>query len=190
VGRKVAAAQNSHLPLKLNITGVIPPIFASAIIMFPATIANFVPAPWIQDISQNMRPGNLLYDVSFVGLIVFFCYFYIPFVFKPEDIAENLKKSNGFVPGIRPGKRTAEFLEYILMRITLAGAVYISLVCVLPTILLSTMNVPFFFGGTSLLILVGVAMDTVSQIQSHLLQRNYDGFMKGVKMRGRGRRAF
>ncbi len=185
VGRKVYGGQSTHLPLKVNTAGVIPPIFASSIIMFPATIANFIQIPWMQRVAQALRPGSLSYEGLYIVLIVFFCYFYTAITFNPSDIADNLKKNGGYIPGIRPGKRTAEFIDHILSRITLIGAVYVSAVCVLPSILISNFNVPFYFGGTALLIVVGVAMDTMAQIESHLITRNYEGFMKGAKLRGR-----
>ena len=139
----------------------------------------------MHSIAQALRPGSLFYESLYVGLIIFFCYFYTAIQFNPEDIAENLKKNGGYIPGIRPGRRTAEFIDTILARITLVGAAYVSLICVLPSILISKLNVPFYFGGTALLIVVGVAMDTMGQIESHLITRNYEGFMKGAPIRGR-----
>ncbi len=185
VGRKVYGGQNTHLPLKVNTSGVIPPIFASSLIMFPATLATFFPFPWIQGFTQLLQPGGLVYDILFVGLIVFFCYFYAAVTFKTDDISENLKKYGGFIPGIRPGQPTAQYIDYVLSRITLGGAVYISTICILPTFLTQTMKVPFYFGGTSVLILVGVALDTVAQIETFLLSRNYEGFMKHTRLKGR-----
>ncbi len=185
VGRKVYGGQNTHLPLKINSSGVIPPIFASSLIMFPATIATFVNTEWMQKISGMLQPGGLFYDILYVGLIVFFCYFYTAVTFKSDDVAENMKKYGGFVPGIRPGKKTAEFIDHVLSRITLGGAIYISLICVLPSLLADKAKVPFYFGGTSVLILVGVALDTVAQVESYLLTRNYEGFIKNVRIRGR-----
>lgn len=185
VGRKVYGGQNTHLPLKINTAGVIPPIFASSLIMFPATIATFVNTPWMNKVSTSLQPGGLLYDVLYVGLIVFFCFFYTAVTFKSDDIAENMKKYGGFIPGIRPGKKTAEYIDHVLARITVGGAVYISTICILPTLLTTQAKVPFFFGGTSVLILVGVALDTVAQIESYLLTRNYEGFVKGARIRGR-----
>jgi preprotein translocase subunit SecY len=185
VGRKVYGGQSTHLPLKINSAGVIPPIFASSLIMFPATIATFVHNEWVRKFSTSLQPGGVLYDVLYVGLIVFFCFFYTAVTFKSDDVAENMKKYGGFIPGIRPGKKTAEFIDHVLSRITLGGAVYISLICVLPSILASQAKVPFFFGGTSVLILVGVALDTVAQIESYLLTRNYEGFVKGARIRSR-----
>jgi preprotein translocase subunit SecY len=178
VGRKMYGGQTTHLPLKVNTAGVIPPIFASSIIMFPATIANFVPHPWMKAVSDYLRPGAFLYEATYVGFIVFFCFFYTAVVFNPIDVADNMKKYGGFVPGIRPGKKTAEYIDHVLSRLTFGGAVYVSLVCVLPSILMVYMNVPFYFGGTALLIVVGVALDTAGQIETHLLARQYEGFLK------------
>lgn len=185
-GGKTVGGQTSHMPLKINVSGVIPPIFASSLIMFPATVANFMPeSKFMQSLSQSLQPGAMIYNILFVGLIVFFCFFYTGIQFKSDDVAENLKKQGGFVPGIRPGPPTAQYLDYVLTRITTGGAVYISAICVLPTMMTESMNVPFYFGGTSVLILVGVALDTVSQIETHLLSRNYEGFMKHTRIRGR-----
>jgi len=178
VGRKMYGGQATHLPLKINSSGVIPPIFASSVIMFPATIANFAPAGMMKTISGYLMPGRLGYEILFVALIFFFCFFYTAVTIKPDDIAENMKKFGGYVPGIRPGKKTAEYIEEILERLTFSGAIYVSIICVLPSVLISKFNTPFYFGGTSLLIVVGVAMDTASQIESHLLTRQYEGFMK------------
>lgn len=185
IGLKSYGAQTSHLPLKVNMAGVIPPIFASSIIMFPATIANFINVPVIQQLAQSFRPGNMLYEIFYVAFIVFFCYFYTAVTFNPVDVAENIKKHGGYIPGIRPGKETSEYLDKVLTKLTFAGAIYISVVCVLPSILITKLNLPFYFGGTALLIAVGVGMDTVSQIESHLITRNYEGFMKGVRIKGR-----
>jgi preprotein translocase subunit SecY len=185
VGLKTFNTQTSHLPLKINMAGVIPPIFASSIIMFPATIANFINIPWVQNASKYLTPGNWVYNLFFVAFIVFFCYFYTAVTFNPIDVAENIKKQGGYIPGIRPGIETSDFMDAVLSRLTFAGAIYISLVCVLPTILIGKFNLPFYFGGTALLIAVGVGMDTVSQIESHLITRNYEGFLKGVRLKGR-----
>lgn len=185
VGLKTFNAQTSHLPLKINMAGVIPPIFASSIIMFPATIANFINVPWVQTAAKGLSPGKLIYNIFFVAFIVFFCYFYTAVTFNPIDVAENIKKQGGYIPGIRPGKETSTFIDSVLTKLTFAGAVYISLVCVLPSILIGKFNLPFYFGGTALLIAVGVGMDTVSQIESHLITRNYEGFLKGVRIKGR-----
>jgi len=187
VGRRMYGGQSTHLPLKINTSGVIPPIFASSIIMFPATIGSFVKVEWIQSVTAAMRPGNLVYELLFIGFIFFFCYFYTAVTFNPVDVADNMKKAGGYIPGIRPGKRTADYIDKVLTRITLGGAVYVSAVCVLPSVLITRFNVPFYFGGTALLIVVGVAIDTVSQMESHMLSRHYDGFLKkgGGKMKGR-----
>ncbi|MBT0654474.1 preprotein translocase subunit SecY [Geomobilimonas luticola] len=185
VGLKTFGAQTSHLPLKVNMAGVIPPIFASSIIMFPATIGNFINIPWVQNAAKSLTPGNWAYNLFYVAFIVFFCYFYTAVTFNPVDVAENVKKHGGYIPGIRPGKETSEFLDRVLTKLTFAGSIYISLVCVLPSILIGKFNLPFYFGGTALLIAVGVGMDTVSQIESHLITRSYEGFMKGVKIKGR-----
>jgi len=187
VGRRMYGGQSTHLPLKINTSGVIPPIFASSIIMFPATIGSFVKIEWIQSITAAMRPGNAVYELLFVAFIFFFCYFYTAVTFNPVDVADNMKKAGGYIPGIRPGKRTADYIDKVLTRITLGGAIYVSAVCVLPSILITKFNVPFYFGGTALLIVVGVAIDTVSQMESHMLSRHYEGFLKkgGGKMKGR-----
>jgi len=185
VGLKTFNAQTSHLPLKVNMAGVIPPIFASSIIMFPATIANFINIPWVQKAAKSLTPGNWVYNIFFVAFIIFFCYFYTAVTFNPIDVAENIKKHGGYIPGIRPGKETSDFMDSVLTRLTFAGAIYISIVCVLPSILIGKFNLPFYFGGTALLIAVGVGMDTVAQIESHLITRNYEGFLKGVRIRGR-----
>jgi preprotein translocase subunit SecY len=185
VGRKMYAGQSSHLPLKINTSGVIPPIFASSVIMFPATIAGFIQHPIMRTVADTLAPGTIIYTMLYVGMIVFFCFFYTAIVFNPVEVADNMKKHGGFVPGIRPGKPTAEYIDSILSRITLGGAVYLSLVCVLPDFMIKTFSVPFYFGGTSLLIVVGVAMDTMSQVESHMVMRQYSGFLKGSKMRGR-----
>ncbi|TWJ18317.1 preprotein translocase subunit SecY [Geobacter argillaceus] len=185
VGLQTFGAQTSHLPLKVNMAGVIPPIFASSIIMFPATIANFIGIPWVQNAAKSLTPGNWLYNVFFVAFIVFFCYFYTAVTFNPNDVAENVKKHGGYIPGIRPGTETSEYLDKVLTKLTFAGAIYISVVCVLPSILIGKFNLPFYFGGTALLIAIGVGMDTVAQIESHLITRSYEGFMKGVRIKGR-----
>jgi len=185
VGRKVYGGQSSHLPLKINISGVIPPIFASSIMMFPATIGSFIQIDLVQQFSAALSPGTVYYYILFVVMIVFFCFFYTAVTFKPDDVAENLKKNGGFIPGIRPGKKTSEFIDFVLTRLTVVGAIYLSAVCVMPTLLIGKFNVPFYFGGTALLIVVGVAIDTISQIESHLVMRNYDGFMKAGRIKGR-----
>ncbi|MDY6823567.1 MAG: preprotein translocase subunit SecY [Thermodesulfobacteriota bacterium] len=185
VGRKMYGGQNTHLPLKINTSGVIPPIFASSIMMFPATMGGFVDVPIVQAVSEALMPGRLIHGILFVALIFFFCYFYTAVTFKPDDVAENMKKQGGYIPGIRPGKRTADYIDKILTRITLGGAVYVSAVCILPTILMTKFNVPFYFGGTALLIVVGVAIDTTSQMESHMIQRSYEGFLKKGVTRSR-----
>jgi preprotein translocase subunit SecY len=185
VGRKIYKGQSTHLPLKINSAGVIPPIFASSILLFPATIAGFVQVGWLQWFARQLSPGQVLYTLVYVVMIVGFAYFYTAIVFNPVDIADNLKKYGGFIPGIRPGKKTSDYLFRVLNRITLGGALYLAAVCVLPDIFYKFFNVPFYFGGTSLLIVIGVALDTVSQIESHLIQRHYGGFLKGVSIKGR-----
>jgi preprotein translocase subunit SecY len=187
VGRKMYGGQSTHLPLKVNTSGVIPPIFASSIIMFPATLASFFAVPWMQRVASAMRPGNIAYEALYVGFIFFFCYFYTAITFNPADVADNMKKQGGYIPGIRPGKRTADYIDRVLTRITLGGAIYVSAVCVLPSVLMTKFNVPFYFGGTALLIVVGVAIDTIQQIESHMLTRHYEGFLKkgGARVKGR-----
>jgi len=185
VGRRVYGGQSSHLPLKINVAGVIPPIFASSIMMFPATIGGLIQIDWIQRVSALLSPGNFYYYIPFVGFIVFFCFFYTAVTFNPVDVAENLKRHGGFIPGIRPGKKTADFIDKALTRLTVIGAIYVSVICVMPTVLISKFNVPFYFGGTALLIVVGVAIDTISQIESHMVMRNYEGFMKKGRIKGR-----
>ncbi|MBI4689847.1 MAG: preprotein translocase subunit SecY [Nitrospirae bacterium] len=185
VGRKVYGGQSTHLPLKVNTSGVIPPIFASSIIMFPATVAGFIAIPWVQGIARQLSPGTIFYTILYVGMIFFFSYFYTAIVFNPMDIADNLKKYGGFIPGIRPGQKTSEYIYRVLSRLTFVGAIYLATVCIIPEILISRFNVPFYFGGTSLLIVVGVALDTVSQIESHLLTRSYEGFLKKGRIKGR-----
>jgi preprotein translocase subunit SecY len=184
VGRKMYGGQSTHLPLKINTSGVIPPIFASSLIMLPATLTMMVNTPIMQKLTETLRQG-VVHDVLFVGLIVFFCFFYTAVTFKTEDVADNLRKYGAFVPGIRPGEKTADFIDYVLVRITVLGAVYISAICVLPTLLGNSLKIPFYIGGTSVLILVGVAMDTLAQVQSHLLSRHYDTFMGNMRMKGR-----
>jgi preprotein translocase subunit SecY len=185
VGRRMYGGQSTHLPLKINTAGVIPPIFASSIIMFPATIASFLDHPWMKAVSDSLMPGSFVYELIYVGFIFFFCYFYTAVTFNPTDVADNMRKYGGYIPGIRPGKKTAEFVDRVLTRITFSGAVYVSLVCVLPSVLITKFNVPFYFGGTALLIVVGVALDTVGQIESHMLMRHYEGFMKSGRIKGR-----
>jgi preprotein translocase subunit SecY len=177
VGRKMYGGQTSHLPLKINTAGVIPPIFASSIIMFPTTLAQFIDLPIMKTVAAMFSPGTIWYYILYVGFIIFFCFFYTAVQFNPEDVAENMKKNGGYIPGIRPGKRTSEYIDKVLTRITLGGALYVSAVCVLPTFLMSKFNIPFYFGGTALLIVVGVSIDTISQIESHLISGNYEGFL-------------
>lgn len=185
VGRKVYGGQSTHLPLKINTSGVIPPIFASSIIMFPATIAGFIAIPWVQGFAKQLSPGTVIYTMLYVGMIFFFSYFYTAIIFNPVDIADNLKKYGGYIPGIRPGQKTSEYIYKVLSRLTFIGSIYLAAVSVLPELLIKKFNVPFYFGGTSLLIVVGVALDTVSQIESHLLTRSYEGFLKKGRIKGR-----
>ncbi len=185
VGRKVYGGQSTHLPLKINTSGVIPPIFASSIIMFPATVAGFIAVPWVQEVAKQLGPGTTVHTLLYVGMIFFFSYFYTAIVFNPVDIADNLKKYGGYIPGIRPGQKTSEYIYKVLSRLTFCGAIYLAVVCVLPEFLIRKFNVPFYFGGTSLLIVIGVALDTVSQIESHLLTRSYEGFLRKGRIKGR-----
>ena len=185
IGRRVYGGQSTHIPLKINTAGVIPPIFASSIIAFPATIAGFIQVPWVQSLGGQLAPGSLLYTLLYVGLIVFFCFFYTAVVLNPVDMADNMKKYGGFIPGIRPGQRTSDYIYNVLTRITTAGSVYLAAVCVIPEFLIYKLNVPFYFGGTSLLIVIGVGLDTAQQIESHMLMRNYEGFLAKGRLRGR-----
>jgi preprotein translocase subunit SecY len=187
VGRKMYSGAQSYLPLKINVSGVIPPIFASSILMFPAQLASMSGSEWMNEFSAILHPADWRYNAIFTILNVFFAFFYTSVVFNPVDVADNLKKSGGFIPGIRPGKNTAQYIERVLSRITFAGALYLSVVCMIPALLQKYMSVPFNFGGTGLLIVVGVALDTVQQIESHLITRNYEGFAgpKGPRIRGR-----
>jgi preprotein translocase subunit SecY len=186
VGRRVWGGQMSYFPLRLNTSGVIPPIFASSLLMFPISMAQWTNSIAVQDfVSDYMFYGGFLYNATYVGLIIFFAYFYTGVLINPDDVADNIKKGGGYIPGIRPGKRTAEYIERILNRITLVGAIYLSVVCVLPVFLSTQAQVPFFFGGTATLIVVGVGLDTVGQIEAHLLTRNYDAFVRGARIRGR-----
>jgi len=185
VGRKMYGGMSSHLPLKVNTANVIPPIFASSLLIFPATAAQFANYPFVQTIAGYLAPGQWLHDIAFAVLIIFFAFFYTAIVFNPTDVAENMKKAGGYIPGIRPGQKTAEYIERVLSRITLSGAVYLVIVCLLPTMLIAQFNVPFYLGGTALLIVVGVALDTVAQIETHLITRSYEGFMKRGRLRGR-----
>lgn len=185
VGRRVYGGQSTHIPLRINTAGVIPVIFASSIIAFPATLAQFVNKPWMQVIAENLSSGHMLYTVLYATLIIFFAYFYTAIVFNPTDLAENMKKYGGYIPGVRPGKRTAIYIDSVLTRITLSGAIFLALIAILPEFLIQSLKVPFYFGGTALLIVVGVALDTMQQVESHLLTRHYEGFMKKGKLRGR-----
>ena len=209
VGRKMYGGQTTHLPIRVNTSGVIPVIFASSIIMFPQTITQFINHPWAQSVSNALQWGQPLYNLLYVAGIIFFCYFYTAIIFNPEDVADNMRKYGGFIPGIRPGKRTAQYIDDVLTKLTLVGSVYLASVAILPVFLISGfkvapipivgpwldnmlplwvtegLGVSFFFGGTSLLILVGVAMDTARQVESQLVMRHYDGFIKGGKVRGR-----
>ena len=212
VGRRMYGGASTHIPLKVNTGGVIPVIFASSILAFPATIAQMWsndPTHWMTSVTDQLSMGMPLYNLLYVGLIIFFAYFYTAIIFNPDDVAENMRKYGGFVPGIRPGKRTAEYIDTILTRITLAGAVYLALIAILPDFLITGfrvapipfigdwldaalprfitegMGVTFYFGGTTLLIIVGVAMDTIQQVESQLIMRHYDGFMKKTRIRGR-----
>ena len=187
VGRKMYSGAQSFLPLKINVSGVIPPIFASSILLFPAQIANMSGSVFLQEAASVLHPADWRYNLIFVLLVIFFAYFYTSVVFNPVDVADNLKKSGGFIPGIRPGKHTAQYIERVLTRVTFAGALYLSVVCLIPAFLQAYFQVPFQFGGTGLLIVVGVALDTVQQIESHLITRNYEGVTgpKGPRIRGR-----
>jgi preprotein translocase subunit SecY len=187
VGRRVYGGQSTHLPLKLNTAGVIPPIFASSVMMFPATVGSFYDSALLSTISALFMPGAWLYNLVYIGMVVFFAYFYTAVTFNPVDVAENLRKHGGYIPGVRPGKQTADYIDYLLTRLTGAGSVYLAAVCILPTILMTEYGVPFYFGGTGLLIVVGVSLDTVGQIEGHLLTRHYDGLIKGSKSGPGGR---
>ena len=192
-GRKMYAAQSSHLPLKINMAGVIPPIFASSIILFPATLAGWFGGNpegafgWLQDVATMLSPGQPIYVLMYAVAIVFFCFFYTALMFNPKETADNLKRSGAFVPGIRPGEQTARYIDTILGRLTLVGAAYITAVCLLPEFLIVYWNVPFYFGGTSLLIIVVVVMDFMAQVQAHLMSHQYEGLMKKANLKGHGR---
>ncbi|OGW51056.1 MAG: preprotein translocase subunit SecY [Nitrospirae bacterium RBG_19FT_COMBO_42_15] len=185
VGRKVYGGQSTYIPLKINTAGVIPPIFASSLLAFPATIAGFIDIPWVQSIARQFAPGGFIHIILYAILIIFFCFFYTAVVLNPVDLANNMQKYGGFIPGVRPGQRTADYIYSILTKITFGGAMYLAAICVLPEILILYLNVPFYFGGTSLLIVIGVGLDTVQQIESHLITRHYEGFMKKGKIKGR-----
>jgi len=188
VGNRMYAGQSSHLPLKVNMAGVIPPIFASSIILFPATLGGWFGAAdgmtWLKDLSQTLAPGQPLYVLLYAMAIIFFCFFYTALIFNPKEIADNLKKSGAFVPGVRPGKQTSEFLDQVMSRLTLASAIYMTAVCLLPEFLILKWNVPFYFGGTSLLIIVVVTMDFMAQVQAHLMSHQYEGLMKKANLKG------
>ncbi len=184
-GMQSMTAPSSHLPIKINFSGVIPPIFASSLLMFPATMAQFLHVPWLKTLQDSLNPSGTIYNILFVSFIVFFCFFYTEIVFNPIEVAENLKKYGGFIPGVRAGKSTSDYIQNVLDKVNVGGAIYLSIICVLPGLLINLMNVPFYFGGTSLLILVGVALDTTQQIQSYLITQKYDGFLKGAKIRSR-----
>lgn len=188
VGNKMTQGQSTYLPLKINMAGVIPPIFASSLLTFPATIASFSNVPWLQNISQQLHYGGWIYNTAEVLLILFFCYFYTAVQFNPVDVAENMKKFGGYVPGLRPGKNTSDYIEKVLERLTLIGAIYISCVCILPVFLQQNAGVSFYFGGTSLLIVVGVALDTMAQIEGHLMSHHYEGFLGSKTQRLKSRR--
>ena len=188
-GRRVYAGQTSHLPLKINMAGVIPPIFASSIMLFPATLASWFSGTngsmsWLQSLSAALSPGQPIYVIFYATAIIFFCFFYTALVFNPKETAENLKKSGAFVPGIRPGEQTAKYVDSVMTRLTLVGAIYVTLVCLLPEFLIVSLNVPFYFGGTSLLIVVVVVMDFIAQLQAHLMTHQYEGLMKKAKLSG------
>jgi preprotein translocase subunit SecY len=192
VGNRMFEGQSSHLPLKLNTSGVIPPIFASSLLLLPTTLSNFTAGPgqssgWLTMITTQLSHGRPLFLVLYVALIVFFAFFYTAIIFNPTETADNLKKHGGFIPGIRPGERTAEYIDYVLSRITVIGAAYLAIVCLFPEMLISYAAVPFYFGGTSLLIVVSVTMDTVAQVQGYLLAHQYEGLIKRSKLRGRRR---
>ena len=188
VGRKVYGGQTSHLPLKLNMAGVIPPIFASSIILFPATLVGWFGAnenlAWLKDVAATLHPGQPIYTLLYASAIIFFCYFYTALVFNPKETADNLKKSGAFVPGIRPGEQTARYIEKIMMRLTLTGSVYVTLVCLLPEFLIVWKNVPFYFGGTSLLIIVVVTMDSMAQVQAYVMSHQYESLLKKANFKG------
>lgn len=189
VGRKIYGGQSTYIPLKVDTAGVISIIFAQSIILFPATLASFIPNPGFQRLAQGLIRGQVLYTSVYALLIIFFCYFYTAIVFNPQDLSENMKKYGGFIPGIRPGAPTAEFLDYVMTRITLAGALFIAFIAIFPDFVMAWLKVPYlvasFFGGTGILIVVGVMLDTLKQIESHLLTHHYEGFIKGGHMRGR-----
>jgi preprotein translocase subunit SecY len=186
VGRRMTQGGTSYFPLRINTANVIPPIFASSLLMFPVTIGQFSDSQAVNRFFQDyLYPGGLLYNALYVGLIVFFCFFYTAIVINPVDVADNIKRSGGFIPGIRPGKRTAEFIDHVLSRVTAIGACYVALICLLPVLLSNRFGIPFYFGGTALLIVVGVGLDLIGQIEAHLVTRHYEGFVGGGRTRGR-----
>ena len=185
IGRRVYGGQSTHIPLKINTAGVIPPIFASSIIAFPATIAGFIQIPWVQAFGSQLAPGSVPYTLIYISMIIFFCFFYTAVVLNPVDMADNMKKYGGFIPGIRPGQRTSDYIYKVLTRVTFAGSLYLATVCVIPELLIYKLGVPFYFGGTSLLIVIGVGLDTAQQIESHMLMRNYEGFLAKGRLKGR-----
>ena len=190
-GGQSTVGKRTYLPLKINMASVIPPIFASSIILFPATLGGWFGSAegmtWLKDLSQTLSPGQPLYVLCYAIAIIFFCFFYTALVFNPREIADNLKKSGAFIPGVRPGKQTAEFLDKVMSRLTLASAVYMTAVCLLPEFLILQWSVPFYFGGTSLLIIVVVTMDFMAQVQAHLMSHQYDGLMKKANLKGHSR---
>ncbi len=189
VGRRIYGGQSTHLPLKVNVAGVIPPIFASSVMMFPATIGQMgLQNPLIENLAAAFQAGSWLYNVAFVVMVIVFAYFYTAVTFNPVDVADNLRKHGAYIPGVRPGKQTAEYIDRILTRLTAGGSVYLAILCLLPSILISSYGLPFYFGGTSVLIVVGVSLDTVAQIEGHLLTRQYDGMMGASNRRSKGRR--
>ncbi len=184
-GMQSMQTPSSHLPIKINFSGVIPPIFASSLLMFPATMAQFVHTPWLKSLQDSLNPSGTIFNIMFVSLIVFFSFFYTEIVFNPNEVADNLKKYGGFVPGIRAGKSTSDYIQKVLDRVNVLGCIYLSVICILPGILANQLKLPFYFGGTSLLILVGVGLDTAQQLQSHMITQKYEGFLKGAKIRSR-----
>jgi preprotein translocase subunit SecY len=186
VGRRVYGGANTHIPLRVNTAGVIPIIFAQSIIMFPGTFGGIFPDnQFLMALSNVFRPPHPIYVVVYAALIILFAYFYTAVILNPVDLADNMKKNSGFIPGVRPGKRTAEYIDRVLTRVTLPGAVFLAVIAILPDMMINLLNVPFYFGGTGLLIVVGVALDTLQQIESHLVMRHYDGFMKKGRLRAR-----
>ena len=185
IGRKMYGGHSTHLPLRINAAGVIPIIFAQSIMMFPSTLSTFFKSEIAQSVAAFFKPGNIIYSLAYSAMIIFFTYFYTAIIFNPQDVADNMKKYGGFIPGIRPGSRTAEFIDHILTRITLPGAIFLAFIAVIPWFLMDKAHVPFYFGGTALLIIVGVALDTIQVIESHLVMRHYEGFLRRGKVRGR-----